>query len=141
MKGPVTAKLGVGVVAMVMLCGCLMMGRGPSDEDLIARTVEDYKAAMIANDLDKIMATFSENYQGSNAPDKESLRDSMEQIIGGGILDDLEVDLENLETTIEGDEATVYGIELSTAMGEITMDLTLKKEDGKWLIVQSEYSM
>lgn len=136
MKKSLIAKLGAGVLVAVLLCGCQM---GPSDEKLISTTMANWKAAVIVQDLDKIMEVYSENYVSAEGSDKEATREFMESIIDEGYLDDIEVDLENAETTIEGDKADVYPIEVTGAAGEtITLGFTLQKEDGDWLIVSSE---
>ena len=52
---------GVVALAVVMLCGCQILGMGPSDEDLVNATMADWKAALIAHDMDKLMETYSED--------------------------------------------------------------------------------
>jgi len=48
------------VVLSVTICGCQTLGVGASDEELISTTMAEWKAAMAAKDIDKLMATFSD---------------------------------------------------------------------------------
>jgi len=136
MKKSAIIKLGVGVLTIVMIGGCQL---GPSNEELINATMTDWKAALIAQDLDKLMAVYSENYVSTSGEPKASMREFMAGVFEEGILDDVEVNLEDATTTIEGGKAEVRPIELSTVMLDKTIELTLKKENGDWLIVGSNY--
>jgi len=129
----------LGVLAVVLVCGCIGM-RGPSDEELIANTMTTWQEAIMAPDVETLMATYSEEYETSEVPDKESMRQFMEMIADQGYLDDMEVSMEEAETVIDGETATVSPVEIGTAMGSMTIEFTLQKEDGAWLIVNSESS-
>jgi len=75
----------------------------------------------------------SENFEGSEG-DKEETREFMLQVKEMGYLEDAQVLLEEAELTIEGNTATVSPIEIETAMGMATADLTLTKETTGWII-------
>jgi len=120
----------------VLVCGCAIFGKGPTDEELIASRIEGMKAAFLAKDLDKIMDGYSEDYEGEMAGSKEEMRDFIAGAIDQGMLDDIEVDTSEAETKIDGDTATVEPVELSTAMGSLVVGYELKKEaDGAWRVV------
>ena len=138
MKRSVVTKLGAGVLALLLLCGCATLGKGPSDEELIAATIAKWSAGLAAQDADKVMATYSENFESADMPDKEAMRELIEMAFEGGYLDDAEVITDEAETVIEGDKATFGPVELSGAMGSMMLDFTLQKEGGAWLIVGSE---
>jgi len=55
-----------------------------------------------------------------------------------GYLDDAESSLEETEVKIEEGVATVYPVELTAAFGSSTIELTLKKENGKWMVTGME---
>ena len=135
MKKSVIMKLGVVVLAAVLISGCQM---GATDETLINTTIGTWKEALIAQDLDKLMETYSEDFESMEGGDKEASREFLEGFFDEGYVDGAEVDLEEAETTIEENEAEVSGVELILDMWTITLDFTLQKEKGAWLIVGVE---
>ena len=136
------SRLIIGVFLMgslVIVAGCATLGKGPSDEELIATLLADWKAAFDAQDLDKMMAVYSEDYEGGRSEDKDQLREFLEGAFDQGYLDDAEVDIAEAETTIEGDTATVAPITLSGPPGSMDLQFDLKKEADKvWRIVSSD---
>ena len=129
-------SLGVIALAVVMLCGCQILGLGPSDEDLVSATMADWKAALIAHDMDKLMETYSEDYASTEDGDKDSVREFVTGAIDQGYLDNTEVNLEDAQITIEGDKAEVAPVELTSDMGTYVFEyVNLQKENGAWLIV------
>lgn len=134
----VVMNSGVIVLAVVMLCGCQILGLGPSDEDLVSATMADWKTALIAHDMDKLMETFSENYANSDGGDKESVREFISGVIDQGYLDNTKVNLEDAKITIEGDKATVAPVEVTSDAGEYVLEYELQKENGAWLIISSD---
>jgi ketosteroid isomerase-like protein len=132
-------NLGVAALAVIMICGCQILGFGPSDEDLVNATMANWKAALIAHDMDKLMETYSENYTNIEGGDKDSVREFIAEAIDQGYLDNTEVNLEDAQITIEGDKASVAPIELISDAGTYVLEsTTLQKEDGIWLIVSSK---
>lgn len=138
MKRSILVKLGAGVVAVLLVCGCATLGKGPSDEELIAATIAEWSAGLAAQDADKIMATYSEDFESADMPDKDSMRELIEMAIDQGFLEDAEVISDEAETVIEENTATFGPVELSGAMGSMMFDFTLQKEAGAWLIVGTE---
>jgi len=118
---------------MALAAGCAGRG-GPSDEDLIIGQVEAWKAGLVAHDIAQIMAPFSEKFAHYETGDKAGLQDFMEGAIDMGYLDDVEVFHEEAEITIEDGVATVYPIDLSSSAGSVTIEFTLTKEDGGWMM-------
>lgn len=135
MKKSLILKLGAGVLVAVLLCGCQMV---PSDEELINTTMTNWKAALIAQDLDKIMEAYSEDYESGERDDKDSERESIAYAIEDGSLDDIKVGLENAKTIVIEDKAEVYPVEVTGMEWSVTFDFKLQKEDGTWRIVSAE---
>ena len=131
------ATLSVGL-AMVLVCGCAMIGGGPSDEELIASTVADYKAGLEEGDIDKFLATHSDEFDNPEMGDKEALAEFVGGAMEQGFLDDLEIIIEDAETVIEGETATVAPVELEGSFGGMSMELMLKKEGDAWRVISSE---
>ena len=129
--------LGVGLAVAVLVCGCAMLG-GPSDEELIASTLADYKAGREEGDIDKFLATHSDDFDNPEMGDKEALAEFVGGAMEQGFLDDLEVIIEEAETVIDGETATVAPVDLEGSFGGMSLELTLKKEGDAWLIISSE---
>ncbi len=136
------SRLIVSVVLMgslVFVAGCATTGKGPSDEELITTMLAQWKAAFEAQDIDGMLAPYSEDYEGSRAESKEQVREFLTGAIDQGYLDDAELSLEDAETAIEGDTATVAPVTLSASPGSIDLQFNLKKEAGNvWRIVSSD---
>ena len=136
MKKSVIMKLGVVVLAAVLFSGCQT---GATDEELISCTMGKWKEALLAQDLDKLMEVYSEDFESMEGGDKEASREFLEGFFEQGYADGAEVDLEEAETTIEENEAEVSGVELMLDSGPIYLDIYLQKEEKAWLIVGLEY--
>jgi len=120
-------------VLSVALVGCATMG-GKSDEELIAETMETFKAGLLEQDVDKVMMVISENFENDQAPDKAAVGDFFGQAIDAGYLEGAEIDLTNAEVTIDGEMATAYPIDLSSLIGSVSVELMMTKEEGQWLV-------
>jgi ketosteroid isomerase-like protein len=138
MNKSIIINSGVVALAVVMLCGCQILGMGPSDEDLVSATMADWKAALIAHDMDKLMETYSENYVNTQGGGKESVREFISGAIDQGYLDNTKVNLEDAKITIEEGKATVAPVEVTSDTGVYVLEYELQKENGAWLIINSE---
>jgi len=139
MAKSVITNWGVAALAVVMLCGCQILGMGPSDEELVNATMAEWKAALVAHDLDKLMETYSENYLNTQGGDKDSVRKFIEQAIEQGYLDNARVNLQGAQIKIEGDKANVGPVQVMSDTGTFVIEsTTLQKENGAWLIVGSK---
>jgi len=138
MKRSVILNLSPVVLAAFLVCGCQTLGVGPSDEELVSTTMAEWKTAMAAKDLDKLMATFSDNYVSTRGTGKDSMREFMTRAFDEGFMDNVEVNIENAQITIEGDRATFGPIEFVSDRGMFALEYKLQKEDGAWLIVGSK---
>ena len=136
MKESVIMNLGVAVLIVALAGGC--QTGGPSDEELINWTMTDWKAALTARDLDKLMATYSENYVSTRADSKDSVRERMTSIFDRGWMDNVKVNLENAKITIDRDKAEFGPVEFISDEDMFTHEYTLQKEYGAWFIIGSE---
>ena len=138
MRKSVIMNWGVAALAMVILCGCQITNHVVCDDELINTTMGNWKEALLAKNLDKLMAAYSGNYVSTRGSDKGSMRELMTKVFERGYLDDAEITLEGAQTAIEGDKATFGPVEFVSDSGTRTMDFTLQNENGTWLIVSSE---
>ena len=70
MKRSTVTKLGTSVLAVVLLCGCATLAKGPSDEELIKSALGVWTAGIKAKDIDKVMSVHSEKFESSEATGK-----------------------------------------------------------------------
>jgi len=136
MKKSVIMKLGVVVLAAALIGGCQM---GATDEEQLTAALGQWKAAIEAQDLDKMMEPYSDDYEGESGEGKEGVRQFLSGLIDEGALEDIDMDISEAEINIEGDKATVGPILYAGSWGEIEMMRILKKEaDGVWRVVGAE---
>ena len=121
----------VVVLAVVVAGGCASTPKGPTDLELVMRQIENFKMALLAKDIDKVLASVSETFYHPEVGDKAAARDIMKQGIDSGFTDGGLVDLTNMQVKIEKETATAYPIVASAAPGSVTVGLTLKKEKAK----------
>lgn len=125
----------LGAAVLFIASGCATLGGG-SDEQQVARTVQNWMAATEAQDLDAIMALVSEDFSGQGGADKAAFRQYIGGLIDSGMFDGAEVSDSRAQTTIEGDRAEVRFLDLSSYAGAVVVDLTLQRDpDGRWRIV------
>jgi ketosteroid isomerase-like protein len=136
MNKSVIVKLVVCVSAAVLVGGC-QAGR-PSDAELIGNTMTDWKTALIAKDLDKVMAAYSENYVSLRGGGKDEVRQFMMTVFERGFMDNAKIALEEAQTTIEDDKAGFGPVKFTSDRGTFAVAYTLKKEDGAWRITGSK---
>ena len=121
----------------VVVAGCAGLGKQMTDEDMIRSTVTTLKTALETKDLDLLMTTFSDDFYHPEVGGKEEGRDMLQTAIDAGYADDGEVFLDDLEITMKEDgTATVYPIDLSGPPGSVSVELTLKKEEAGWHIIE-----
>jgi len=136
MKKSVIMSSVVAVLIVVLAGGCQV--GGPSDEELIDWTMTDWKAALKAQDLDRLIETYSENYTSARASGKDSVRERMTGIFDRGYMDNVKVNLENAKITIDRDKAEFGPVEFISDEDMFTHEYTLQKEYGAWFIVGSK---
>ena len=134
-KSQIAVLLVAGV--LVAAAGCEMGGL--SDEAQLTAALGQWKAATEAQDIDKMMEPYSDDYEGENGEGKEGVRQFLSGMIDEGGLEDVDMDISEAEINIEGDKATVGPIIYAGDWGEVEMNRILKKEDdGVWRVVGAE---
>ena len=111
---------------------------GPSDDELVAGVMEAWKAAVEAQDLDGLMACFSENFNSHDFLDKEGIHMVMKVMFEEGEFEKATVDLEGVETIIVGNTAIVSRVELALEGVGDSLVFALTKENGVWRITGME---
>lgn len=135
----ITAALVMTMVA-ALVCGDTTVtgatsGTTPAEE--VLTVLAEHHAAAKAQDLERIMATFSANYRNSQGADKSAVRSYFEGGIAQDVLKALTVNMEECEIILDGDNATATRVIYPMA-GSAYMFKMKKEADGVWRIVNSE---
>lgn len=137
MKKSILAYTTMAAVLSVLALGCAT-GGGMTDDEAIAALLKNWEAGVLEIDIDKMMATYSENFEHDgyeyDAASKDELREYIEFSIDEGNFDGVELYLDDIDVEIDGTEASVYPIDYTNDQGTITIELILTKEKGGWLI-------
>ena len=134
MKMRMMAGLMVVLGVALVFGGCASTSKGMSDEELIAQKTEACLAAATAKDIDKLLTYYSEKFEHPQFGDKQGLKDFLDSAKESGYLDGLEIDMADAATTIDGETATVSPVYLSGSFGSASIDFTIAKENGTWMI-------
>jgi ketosteroid isomerase-like protein len=119
----------------LVVSGCLTGGGGPTPEELIGKTLADWKTAIEAQDVDAAMALVSADYVGTQGGGKDAVQDFLENAKAQGNMADLEVLLDDAEITVDGDAGEAGPVDLSGSFGGFSLMLEFRKdEDEVWRI-------
>lgn len=124
-------------VVLLLGFGCAMGQKGPSDRELIMNTMNEWKAGLIAKNVDEASKAYSEDFSDGEGRGKEQMVDFLKEAISMGYLDSLTVDLDSAQVTINDESATVGPVALASSAGAMSLNITLKKEGDAWRIVGS----
>ncbi len=132
--------LAAALIAGLILPGCATLGGNTTRQ--VDDVVGDWIEALVAQDMDAIMAAYSENFKDFEYGDKAGFSRFISEAKSMGYLDDLKTDRSGETIEIEEDTAKVGPISLSGYFGAVTIHLQLAKEADGWKIVgQDAYGM
>jgi len=113
------------------------VARGPMRE--VTAVLAGFQTAWEAQDVDKVMAAYSDEYSDSSGADKSSVRAFYSGLVAQGKLQETAMDLKRCGIAVDGDSATAAPVIYSSAAAKTWSRYTLEKEaDGVWRIVNSE---
>jgi polyhydroxybutyrate depolymerase len=123
--------LNIFVVFVFYFIMCNSLSAQTNAEQIMA-TMNNWKQAILAQDIDKIVEFYSKDFISMDGNGKEGARQVWEEIKAMGYLEIIEINLETARLEFKNNTAEIY---IYNDDGEIEMDFTLAKEDGKnWLI-------
>ncbi len=132
-------KLLAVVIGIVVLCGCASTPLDTSIEDEVLATMRDYRAAMMAGDVDALLAFYSEDWGDHHGAAKDSLKNHYQGMRDKGGYKEIELDLSAAEVIVDGDIVTVKPVTFASSKGSLSNAHRLKKEaDGVWRLVYTE---
>lgn len=121
MKGAIVLA-SIVALASLLAAGCATAPKGPTDEEMIAKRLQDGIAAIKAKDWSAFDGMVSPSFSSYAVGDKAALLDYLKNADSSGFLDDLEVDLSGAKTTVPGNTATVAPVAANGDFGSITSD-------------------
>lgn len=133
-------RMAMALAVSAMVWGCATMGgpSGPTPVEAATAALAEYHAGVQAQDIDRIMATISDDFSNSQGG-KQGMRSFMEGVAAQGLFEGMVINVEECEVVVEGDNATAKPVVYGTAMGEMSYMYKMKKEvDGVWRIINSE---
>lgn len=120
-----------------------------TDKDIIKKIYIDLCTASINKDIDLINELLSDDYVLVHMTGKnQSKKEYIESLLNGD-LKYYELAHESIEVKIEGEYATLVGktktlaspFGISPSWWKLRQDISLKKVNGKWIIILSKASM
>jgi hypothetical protein len=121
----------------VMVVGCATTG-GTKDRKSLDKTLASWKAAIEKQDIDGMMAAYSEDFKTDRGGSKAEMKGFLTNAKDQGYLDGAKADMTKAEIKIEKGTATVGPVDLSSNAGAMTIELSLKRDPDKvWRIVGS----
>ena len=137
-----------GALGMSLLVGCAtteqdktvsktIAVKTPTDQSLIRETLDTWKSAIIAKDIDRIMTAYSEKYRSERGDGKQEIKVFLTKFRDRGDLDGVSVSFKQMKIEVNGATAAAGPIEISSDRGGMELSVTLGKEADKWLIVGS----
>jgi hypothetical protein len=118
---------------LAFAAGCATGSKGPTDQELINQTLNNWKVGMESKDITKLEIAISDKFNHFEWGNKEQMLSVLKNFFSTGDLDNAKIVLDSAKTTIDGSKATVYPVELTASFGSATIEFTLEKEaDGQW---------
>jgi outer membrane murein-binding lipoprotein Lpp len=134
--------MGMAAMGLLLFAGCATStqednvssaaGDGP------AALVNQWVAALQAEDVNAVMTHFSDRYNNPEYGDKQGARASVEQARVLGYLRGLQADTSAMEVSRDGAGVIAGPVRLRGAFGQYNVNLRLAEEAGAWKIVGTE---
>jgi hypothetical protein len=131
-------KAVLAVLLAVAVAGCATMSNKPPVDQKagVKKVMEQWKTAMEAKNVDEVMNLLSPKaFKSPEFGGYAEFKDNLGKFIADGKLDNAKIDLDTAQITVEDEKATVYPVGIKAAFGEGTLSFQLRREEGKWLIV------
>lgn len=102
--------------------------------------IEQFAAAAAKEDMDGMMAVFSDSFEHYQYGDKAGVKEFLQQSADMGYLEGIEFSMEDAEFEVDGETISVYPVDVEGSFGSITFEYVLKKEGDAWKIVEFDAS-
>ena len=141
MRKIVLWKAVAGVLTLLAVAGCATLSnKGPvTEKAAVKKVMEQWKHGVETKNIDEVMATVSaESFASSDFKCNTDLLIGINNSFADGSLDNAKVNLDKAQFTVEDEKATVFPVESKSKTDVATFSFQLRREDGKWLIVNLE---
>lgn len=118
-----------------MMAGGCATGGGASSEDKVMASLLTFKEGLEASDIDKAMSVYSDDFRTGDGADKSGAREFFQGAKDNGLLDSIEVGIEETELVVEDDEIVAEPVSLLSDAGVLELSITFKEVGDLWLIV------
>jgi hypothetical protein len=118
-----------------LVVGCQTAPKKPTDAELINAVVQDCVAAAKAEDIDRLVSHFSDNFKDPQLSNKQAATDFLRGVKDSGVLKGIEIDLSKASTMFSGNTVTVTPVFVNGGFGSTTISFTGAKENGVWKII------
>ncbi len=118
---------------MVFIFGCQ-----ESQKQDVTNVLTQWQGAYAKQDIDGIMAVYSEDYRGQQGEQKAQVREFLEGMKSQGYLNNTKMNIEDVEIEVDGDIATVAPITYTGDWGQMDIKNTFKKEGSTWRTIAGE---
>ncbi|MHC4070296.1 MAG: YybH family protein [Planctomycetota bacterium] len=120
-------------VLVVSMAGCQA-----AQEQNIRTALVKLQDAYAKQDIDGIMAVYSEDYRGQQGGQKEQLREYFEWMVFQGYFSSTRINIEDVQIEVEGDTATVAPVIYTGDWGRMDFKTVFKKEGSTWRVISGE---
>lgn len=120
-------------VLMVFISGCQ-----ESQKQDVKNVLTQWQDAYAKQDINGIMAVYSEDYRGSQGEQKAQVREFLEDMKSQGYLNNTKMNIKDIQIEVDGDIATVAPITYTGDWGQMDIKNTFKKEGSTWRTISGE---
>ena len=125
-------------VVSAMICGSVS-ARDSAPAEEVSDTLVSIFTAMQAENVDAMVAAYSDDYRDSQGGYKAVLRGAFEFMVAQGVFKNWTFRMDECEFHVEGDSATASPVHFESPLDKTAYSYKMKKEsDGVWRIVNSE---
>ncbi|MBI1319070.1 MAG: hypothetical protein GC168_08995 [Candidatus Hydrogenedens sp.] len=111
-----------------------------SPEEAIRAQLAVIAKAMKDGDAEALIGVHSDDFEHPQVGGKEALAGYIHQGVDMGYLEDVDMDISDIEFEKDGEDIIAYPIDLSSALGSVTIEWVFRNEDGVWRIVGGDAS-
>ena len=126
---------------MLPVFGCLeSLVRKANPKQDIKNALVKLQDAYAKEDVDGILAIYSEDYEGGQGEEKSQIAEFLSGMKDQGYLADTEVVLDDVVIEVDGDTATADFVTYSGDWGQADYKTTFRKKGSTWKIIAGEQS-
>jgi hypothetical protein len=139
MKRLVVMSMVVSMVVM-LVAGCATAPKGPTDEEMISKRMDEGISAMKAKNYAAFDSFVSKSFSSAEIGDKDAFLQLLKSADSMGLAEGLEIDLSQAKTVVKGNTSATGPITVRSNAGSLTITGHGAKENGLWMLTGGEQS-